>query len=67
MRSEDNPLALSSKNLQPGDRLVLVLRSLAWDAAAVEDIKKALAEVGITYAILYLDANDEAHVIRGAL
>lgn len=60
----DAPLAFPAKIIHPGDRLVLILRSGIWDEKNVSDITKTLDDLDIVYAILYLDATDEAHVIR---
>jgi hypothetical protein len=63
------PLALAPGVLTVSgdDRLVLVLRSLTWSERNVQDIIDALNDVGLgkRYVILYLDKEDEAHVVRG--
>lgn len=61
------PLAFASKKHQSeGDRLILVLRSAIWSANLVQDIIDTLDQIGLEgrYAVLYLDPEDEAHVVR---
>ena len=59
----DSPLAITSKP-NPGDKLILVLRSIVWSEKAVNDLQKALDDACVGYVILYLDGSDEAHVVR---
>jgi hypothetical protein len=68
--ADDKPtLAFSTaKSFGAGDRLILVLRSITWSEAAVEDIVSTLDGIGLKgrYAVIYLDDVDEAHIVRAS-
>jgi hypothetical protein len=64
---KEYPLAVTSEQFRvgEGDRLVLILRSVVWDERNVQDLMDALdrIQLGGRYAILYLDKDDEVHVV----